>query len=377
MTKHVIFLVHGMGRYGTFKDGKYKPDQEGWFDEAEKALAEIHDKFVKDTLGEGVAFKDRFKVVRIEYDSILDRFRHDWQLQAKEWGKLGLTGLAADLRTFFQGNSDEAFLWTHVADVALYVAPTVRAHVQARFSKLVFEGLVEAAKEVQQEGDVLRWSVIAHSLGTAVTHDTLARLEKLADKDPTLSAVWTPPRVVCMAANVARVLTDDDLGVYGNELAPTGPDKPNWYLNCNHQLDPFVRVDPFAPTAGGWVAPGSAYRDLSGLSEYYLVEEVAEWLRDGEDLDKFAAVVPHGFTHYMRQPRVAAVLWPCLLGRPPFEWSPIIEPAVRKAYAADRRDAIRDAIAPELEKALAPLGSGPKTIKTTLEGLSGVLKRLG
>jgi hypothetical protein len=61
-----------------------------------------------------------------------------------------------------------------------------------------------------------------------------------------------------MAANVARALTDNDLGVYGNELAPLGPDKPNWYLNCNHRLDPIVRIDPFAPTSGAWRAPGAA-----------------------------------------------------------------------------------------------------------------------
>jgi hypothetical protein len=197
MSKHVIFIVHGMGRYGRIDDsGKYKPDQDGWFTEAEATLEGIHDKFIKDTLGDGVAFKDRFKVIRIEYDSLLEEFRHDWELQAKEWSKLGLTDLADDLRQFFRGNSDEAFLWTHVADVALYVAPTARAHVQTRFATLVFEGLRQAAQDVQQQGGVLRWRVIAHSLGTAVTHDTLAKLQSLAAEDAILSKVWTPPRVI-------------------------------------------------------------------------------------------------------------------------------------------------------------------------------------
>jgi hypothetical protein len=103
-----------------------------------------------------------------------------------------------------------------------------------------------------------------------------------------------------------------------------------------------------------------------------------EWLREGESLEKFAAVVLHGFAHYMRQPKVAAVLWPCLLGRPPFEWSPVIEPAVRAAHASARRDDIKSELTTQLEKALSPLaGDASKTVKTALEGLVGVLRRLG
>lgn len=370
MAKHIIFLVHGMGRYGTYDaSGVYKPDQKGWFDDAEAGLGAVYDRFMKDGLPGKPAFKDLFTVVRVEYDSVLDHFRHAWEVQAKDWSKLGVsTGFISSIRKFFEGNNDQAFLWTHLADVALYMAPTVRAQVQVHVATQIVEALATAAKAAELGA----WSVIAHSLGTAVIHDTVGQLENLsqapwaADLGPIPS-----PRLLCMAANVARLLTETPSSVYDDTLAPIGPGHPTWYMSCAHQLDPFTRVEPFNPTGRSWA--GGGYLGLSGLDDYYLTAAVIEWLKAGESLDKFAAIVPHGFLHYMRQPPVAARLWPLLLSLDPSDY-PNLQAQIEAAYAGDSRNDLKTGLGQQLTAALGALHLGDPVLEKLLAVLTSVIK---
>jgi hypothetical protein len=369
MSQHIIFLVHGMGVYGKMADGKYKPDVDGWFAEAEKGLKDVYETFIKTdpNYGGGTEFTNAFKIVRIEYDSILEHYRYAWEVQAKEWSKLGLGGdFANAIRTFFEGNSASSFLWTHVADVALYVAPTLRAAVKAKVAADIVGGL----RTELAAGNLGSWSVIAHSLGTAVAHDTLRDIRQLIQGDPATAGTFWPPRVICMAANVARVLTDEQATIYSDSLAPLGSHQPAGYISCNHELDPFTRIGPFAPAAGGWVASGNHFRNLSGLTDYYLTAQVVDWIASPTNFAKFAAAVPHGFTHYMRQPKVVACLWPALFGDPP---DAAIEPKVRAAYAGDEAAAEKAKLQAQLATAL----QGVKVPDTLSSAFTQLIKVLG
>ncbi|USQ95000.1 hypothetical protein [Caulobacter sp. RL271] len=365
MTRHILFLVHGMGRYGVWADGAYKPDQKSWFEECERELRANYARFIQDTVGAGAAFDDLFVVKPIEYDSILDHFRAVWETQSDAWSQLGVgKGFIGGIQKFFAKNSDDAFLWTHLADVALYMAPTVRAHVQAHVATEITKVLAEALAA----GRFSQWSVIAHSLGTAVTHDTVAQLARLTKTTWGKALGPIPsPRALVMVANVARLLTDDAATLYADTLAPVGPRHPTYYISCAHVLDPFTRLAPFKPA---WTSP--RYRALARLDTYYLAPEVIDLLRPGENHNKFGQVAPHGFKHYLRQPEVTATMWPLLLAEDPADY-PGVADAVLKAYLDEQKDALKAKLKPRLDDLLAHMPPADPVLEKLLKLLKGLL----
>jgi pimeloyl-ACP methyl ester carboxylesterase len=346
MKKHILFLVHGMGSYGKFEDGKWVQDTEGWFKEAEKSVRDVYDEFVKDDpkLGQGRPFEDWFVIETIEYDSILEHYRSDWEYQAKTWDAFNFdSGLAQSVTEFFKGNTSKAFLWTHLADVLLYTSPLLNQFIW----QYVADQFLNALRKHHQTLQLGAWSVIAHSLGTAVTNSALQRLFAVAGQTPDIGAVLIPPQVVCMAANVARALASP-AEAYNDLIAPTGGLRVQHYLSCSHTLDPFCRIRPFAPNTASWLDP-KRYAALSDLSGYYLADEFIDWVQDWNDFDKFAAVIPHGFSHYLRQPRVVAQLWPRLMGRIPAQF-PNLESTVRQANDKLVQETVSDHIRKQLEQ---------------------------
>jgi len=368
--KHLIFLVHGMGRYGVFEDGAFKPNQKGWFAEAVSALRSSYDTFAKTGIGGGVDFDQRFDVVPILYDDVFEHVRTAWAKQAEAWTQLGLTsGFIGQVRQVLEQKDKDAFLWTHAADVAFYAIPIVRENVKLA---VVDQMLAELSKRISA-GPFDSWTIIGHSLGTAVVHDSMRLLQHRAIET---FQQWLPPRGVCMIANVARALSDKDATAYDEVMAPTDPtwERPGYYLNINHALDPFTRIDPFAPTTGGWVAPGSRYRNLSGLKDFLLTKEVIDWAEDRTDMDKFAALVPHGFTHYLRQPRVVSNLWCALLAKNVQIYGHGIETAVSGANQHVLRKDMGDFLEGELAH-LLPQADAVK--EKTIGAFLAILQGLG
>lgn len=367
MKRHILFLVHGMGRYGVWADGAYKPDPESWFAACENELRDNYARFIQATVGAGAAFDDLFVVKPIEYDSILDHFRAAWKTQSDDWSQLGVgQGFIGEIQKFFAQNSADAFLWTHLADAALYMAPTVRAHVQAHVATEIAKVLTEAL----QAGKFSQWSVIAHSLGTAVTHDTVAQLAGLTKT--TWGEALGPipaPRALVMVANVARLLTDNASVLYADTLSPASanPGHPTYYISCAHVLDPFTRLAPFQP---GWTS--SRYVSLSALDVYYLAPEVIDVLGPGENHNKFAQLVPHGFKHYLRQPEVPATLWPLLLSEDPADY-PDVADAVLKAYRNEQREALKAQLKLKLKAVLAQIPTAGPILEKLLKLLKGLL----
>jgi hypothetical protein len=134
------------------------------------------------------------------------------------------------------------------------------------------------------------WSVIAHSLGTAVTHDALDMLWSGKNEDGTDTGF--EPRheqalLMAMIANVSRVLQS-------NPKAFDGTVKPGLagqsgrgclqFLTCRHKLDPFCIPKMFRPEL--WPDADSAEK---GIYQYVEIEHIHE-----------ANV--HGLTHYLRNP---------------------------------------------------------------------------
>ena len=305
--RHILFLVHGMGVYGKMKDGKYQADTKGWFDDIKATLKSVYDEFIKGTVAGGADFDTLYDFEEIEFDSRFEPYRDAWEKQAAKWSVFNFDGgVLGKLNAIFKGNSDHAFLWTHVADVLLYTQAVVKDGVQPYVAQQVFQKL----KARQAKADLAGWSVIAHSLGTAVINDTLPKIHAQIEADPVLAAAMLRPRVICMLANVSRALSGQE--AYLPELAPHSACEDN-YISCDHALDPFTIPFPFRPPTPVWTK-SAGYAGLYDLKGYYLAKEFFDWAIKPGDFKTFAGIVPHDASNYLRQPEVAVELWSRLAG---------------------------------------------------------------
>ena len=351
MANHTIFLLHGMGKYGTVgADGIYKPDTDGWFKQAEAALKGAYDDHIKAGIGGGAKFEDQFEVVGINYDSWFEIYRFAWAKQAKEWTKiqegwagLGLPGDWLDkIGKFLSGADKDDFGWTHALDVVLYVHRLIR---DAAVSGVISD----IANKLEKTPTT--WSMIGHSLGTSVMHDTFAGVAARVGQKSVM-----PPRLVCSVANVARALTNSDVDAYGDFLAPGAEGfRPRAYLNFNHALDFIAQIDPFDPRSGAW-ASNHSYYNYSKLSQYYIDPGALDW-KGVSVTDAIKTLLPHGFGHYMMQPEVTAILWPKLLNLSPGHTFQKISSEVAEANRQKRDKDVQEALQKHVEgllKGLSP-----------------------
>jgi hypothetical protein len=179
------------------------------------------------------------------------------------------------------------FSRTHLLDVFLYRFATQSRHtVRSKVADQILKRLDSLDKT-----SLIRWSVVAHSLGTSVAHDTLHEMFSAPGKMQTRLGQLVVPSALVMLANVSRVL-ESDIDVYTSLVAPGAPaDLARFavrqYINAFHELDPIPAASPFEPVST-WPAPG--VRD-DGLYTHRRISDL-------EDLDVHAA------EHHLRNPCV-------------------------------------------------------------------------
>lgn len=274
MSKHLVFLVHGMGEFA-----------DGWADDTKNQLARLYGKY--DSVP-GLPPFDDLKLVEITYNHLFEALRDQWRTNSQAvLDKLsdgGLEGGALNqLTELGAAPAQEGFLATHVLDVFLYrfvgqVAEQVRTHVA---TKLLEEINALPVTEIR------RWSIISHSLGTAVSHDSLHALFTA----PGAVGQQRPPRanLVAMVSNVSRLL-QNDIDAYLSEAHPSAdPDKGvcAYYLNAKHDWDPFVRPKEFRPL-DDWPDP------LTRAQNRYVPITI----------NAFAEKNIHSLSHYLENPKV-------------------------------------------------------------------------
>ncbi len=246
MRKHVLFLVHGMGD-NVNDDGSLQTD---WADGARQTLEGLYNQY---GILKSVPFDERFEVVAIHYDTVFNNLISRWAEQSAALRATGvpIDGIVGDVFKWLEDGAkqEDNFAWTHVADVVLYrffslVRQKVKTHVAKQFT---------AALKPNNEGSVSSWSVVAHSLGCAITHDVLHAMDATSpsqDGISILDAMVPSASVVAMISNVSKVL-ENDVGVYDSQLVPPTQIKPNTacfhYLSANNKFDPFVLPERFDP----------------------------------------------------------------------------------------------------------------------------------
>jgi len=281
-----VFLVHGMGHH---------PDN--WHTDVAATLKRLYSKYRLSRQ----PFEQRFALKPISYDGVFRRLVESWQQNANALGAVAdavganeVSNLVGWLRNAgaVSGNA----IWTHAADVLMYrLFFTVRQEIKTHVASQI-------ASEIKKLNASERWSVIAHSLGTAVTHDSLDMLWTGTQEDgsPTgFEPRHEQARVVAMVANVSRVLQTVPK-VYDGTVKPgragqNGRGCLN-YMTCRHVLDPFCIPKMFRPI--NWPDAAAVER---GIYQYIEVDHIHD-------------INVHDFSHYLKHPRIHIPLFRKLAG---------------------------------------------------------------
>ena len=275
MAKHVLVFAHGMGLHG---DDWVSGDNGAV--ETLKSVAKRYAFFQKKPLDNYVQFEP------ISYDAIFQNIVGQWQNDAAAVAALpGNTLGSATSWLTGAAETEKNFWWTHVADVALYRCfPTYRQMVRAHVMNDI---ATKIAPAVSAGTNV---SILAHSLGTAVVHDTLHIMGSkttLNGNQNALRATNFRFNNIFMVANVSRLLQSQDgdtAPVYKSVVRPGVNADPASYcqrfLNFRHEADPFAFPRMFDPVD----FPADRFRNV--LVRHYWKANI------------------HDVSHYLLNPRV-------------------------------------------------------------------------
>lgn len=273
MAKHQIFLVHGMGNF-----------EPGWSGGVQQQLRELFKEYPRAT-----AFGQEVEYREIVYNDVFESWRKLWKEQTSQavdaLKGVGLdSGVAKELVQLAEAPSGDGFLRTHVLDVLMYrfllqVSEEVCQSVRAQITKALL------ALPDQQS---VHYSVIAHSLGTAVTYESFFGM--MTADDP-LRMAFRPDNVF-MVANCIVPLWNRGGTPYQPIMAPSLGYSDGWCFklsNFRHELDPVAMLIPFEPK-DAWFPP------LAPRKEVYLDQQIPA----GDIQDPNV----HALEHYLSHPSV-------------------------------------------------------------------------
>jgi hypothetical protein len=293
MAKHQVFLVHGMGDFN--KD---------WSLDTQQTLRTA---FAQYDRVKAMGLLGHFDFVEINYNDIFESIRAQWQANATAaagaLSAVGLAGSAASrLVDLANAGTGGDFFRTHVLDVVLY---RFMKPITERVTQSVRSQILNRLKAFPQD-DAPSWSVIGHSLGTAVVQDTLHAMFT-ETVDGVLLGDKFKPDFVFMVANVSKVLWNRGGDIYASALRPHTVDSLGlcWkYCSFSHELDPFPQVDPFDPPVS-WFPEGATPVQREQL---YFGETPTIRAQDVQDINV------HGFNHYLSHPAVHSEIINTLVG---------------------------------------------------------------
>ena len=278
MSKHVIFVIHGMGSATA-----------DWSKDAIKKF-----KANASAIKYPLSLKDDFEFIEINYDHLFLQYITQHNKNAQELSTYMTTAQLGGASSFFRGLfeysasslSNEDFVVSALGDVYLYRL--------AEYSNVVRSFVIQEITSNLASRDHPQWSVIAHSLGTRVIHDSLDEfLSKETNRD-----VFGKPVGLAMIANVVHLLAYSPSTLWKK----TRVYPHRWrhhggcyrYVNALHPADPFCWVREFDPTPD--------WGDNAEYSSRYLKPDIK--------LKELTRGNSHSFEGYLENPRVsAAICW--------------------------------------------------------------------
>ena len=282
---HILFSIHGIGR-----------QQDDWATSVKDHLIEKASQYehFRDTgLDKHVIFEP------IRYDSVFDDLLVRWQdnfsgIMSSEAGSLIPKGKLMDLMDSMDDEERE-FFWSHVAAVLIYrFFPLYRDRIRIE----VIRTIAQKVKRYREEfGNITRFSFLAHSLGTAVIHDSL-HLLGATEWDDEIANVMGPPHTrfqsLFMVANTSKIL-QSDIKVDHSIVCAVGSrgdlnkEYLDQYVNVFHKYDPITLL---------W--------QVNGVSWGANFNQI--------NLSHFRNVNIHDFIHYLDHPDVHIPLFRTLCG---------------------------------------------------------------
>jgi len=292
MPKQVIFLVHGMGDTST---GWSKPVQEL-----------IKSKYSLYRVAKRQKFNSNFAFKEINYNHVFEDHIQTWKENSKLLtNKLEASGaddkVLNSLTSIPNKTARESFSNTHILDVILYrFMKGLKSQVITDISNQIVGKLNESIVS----NNLPKYSIVCHSLGTAVMHDVMQA--NLTTNQLPLSTAYGIPNTYMTIANVSRVLEDSDTKVYTSAVRPRLKDRSKLFgctrfINVRHELDPFTKVRTFKPP---WKK--GAAKPLNNLfSDSY--EDIR--------VSGLTGVNPHDLEHYLENPDTHVALFRGLSGK--------------------------------------------------------------
>jgi hypothetical protein len=301
MPQHIIFFIHGMGEH----DGTWHA----------AGLNQLKAAFKEYEFPKTMIFDDLFLCVPVVYNDILQRTRESANTDYTRFKLAVLAGInpaeiaartvekELDKYASLIGAGNNNFIWTHILDVILY-----------RWSNAIRMGIdvsvAEQITRVTSQNEHRTWSIMAHSLGTSVAHNTINSLHNTgfpnAPNGPILplNPMKSRCNTLAMISNVSRVLQRDDAKVYETQVMPGSSSAGrlcSYYLNARHKLDPLTMPKPFGPDL--W--PDSAtfstdrYQHIRPSHLHFEADQLPH---------------AHDFDHYLSNPRVHVPFFRSILG---------------------------------------------------------------
>ncbi len=297
---NALVVVHGMGKH---KAGAFKAQVLSAFDEVFSTYSSL----------KGTKPASRMEIIPVDYDFAFEDYRKAIKNQSDMF--TAIAGVQTEhpistqglelLETISAGVDDSSFFATHWLDVFLYRYSLVAEPIRLKAA-------ITIAETIQKYGSG-KTCVLGHSLGTAVVHDTLAKLYGDDPFDTKLSTSRDRFKSLHLVANVSRVV--QSFSKVGASVVRPGTGCCTNFIEYRHLLDPFPRVKPFDPLNNGeWVSQ-DVFRD-----HYELVT-----------LTEVTEANVHGIKHYLLNPDVHLPIFRSVFGFRP-----------RAAEAADARRAYEE-----------------------------------
>jgi hypothetical protein len=265
MATQIILLVHGMGTHAP-------GEMTGTFVRA------LNDRARGFGLADFDAAAEECRIEEFNYSALFDDVRKQFAENAaarqEGFGYLIGRGIAADVVSELTelaakfGNDD--FLYTHWLDVLLYATTYYGEAVRAKLAEQ-YHLLVSTHGHENIH-------VVGHSLGTAVVHDTLAKLYRdganIFDDIPDYAPGNFNMGTLWMFANVSSLvhLLNDLEDPMTSTVVPGGAGCTGFLYNVSHKLDPFTWFERYSRQADDLVSmENSVVRNINTHDFYEYV----------------------------------------------------------------------------------------------------------
>lgn len=241
--RNILFVVHGMGRHGKTV----------FSDQVKSSLNAAMSEY---QIYGNKKITHYVKVVPLNYDYLFEKQRQAWKKDSNKVMTLLEKFPESIMESWFSDSElsyllnykdidQDTFFNTHILDVLLYRFTNVGERVRVAIAKEMVKTLISEKAP--------SYSILAHSLGTSVIHDTLHALfqlrgwkKKNVTSKPFTLHSYKASNLISIS-NVSRVLQSGKVRAYRSKVRPGIGGVCKKMLNVTHEYDPIARTKEFRP----------------------------------------------------------------------------------------------------------------------------------